>query len=194
VGYYHSSASPTFAAKPFGGTKNMTTQDIIIWTCAYLIELGAVIYFTRASARRTEGALVGGAAAGLLGMGAVALGEARAWWHIPFASTLSFLPLFYIGLSISLTPIYLVTWRLTRRFGWRGLAVFIGIVAVIGPPRDYLIAATFPKWMVFAPGVIPILADAATYVGMVAVGHATMRFIAGPASEDKFARTRIEAA
>ena len=68
------------------------------------------------------------------------------------------------------------------------------IVAVIGPPRDYLIAATFPKWMVFAPGVIPILADAAAYVGMVAVGHAVMRFIAGPASEDQLARTRLDTA
>jgi hypothetical protein len=72
--------------------------------------------------------------------------------------------------------------------------VFIGIVAVIGQPRDYLIAATFPKWMVFAPGVIPILADAATYVGMVAVGHGVMRFIAGPASEDQLARTPMKAA
>jgi hypothetical protein len=71
--------------------------------------------------------------------------------------------------------------------------VFIGIVAVIGPPRDYLIAATFSKWMVFAPGVIPILADSATYVGMVVVGHAMMRFIAGPATEDRLARTRLKA-
>jgi hypothetical protein len=102
--------------------------------------------------------------------------------------------LFYIGLAISLTPIYLVTWRLARRFRWRGLAVFIGTVAVIGPPRDYLIAATFPKWMVFAPGVTPILADAVTYVGMVAVGHAVMRLIAGPAIEDQLARTRLKGA
>jgi len=172
----------------------MTTQEIILWTCAYLIELVAVIYFTRASARRVEGALIGGAAAGLLGLGAIALGEAMGWWHIPFASTASFLPLFYVGLAISLMPIYLVTWRLTRRFGWRGLAVFIGIVAIIGPPRDYLIATTFPKWMVFTPGVSPILADAATYVGMVAIGHAVMRFIAGPASEDQLARTPMELA
>lgn len=172
----------------------MTTRDIIIWTCAYLIELGAVIYFTRATGRRVVAALVGGAAAGLLGMGFVALGESMSWWHIPFASTRSFLPLFYVGLAISLTPIYLVTWRLARRFGWRGPAVFIGIVGIIGPPRDYLIAATFPKWMVFAPGVAPILADAAAYVGMVAVGHAVMRFIAGPASKDQLARTRTEAA
>jgi hypothetical protein len=170
----------------------MTTQEIILWTCAYLIELCAVIYCTRATVRRVVGAFIGGAVAGLLGMGAIALGEAMGWWHIPFASTASFLPLFYVGLAISLTPIYLVTWRLARRFGWRGPAVFIGIVAVIGPPRDYLIAATFPKWMVFAPGVIPILADAATYVGMVAVGHVTMRFVAGPASEDALARTRME--
>jgi len=172
----------------------MTTQEIILWTCAYLIELSAVIYCTRATARRFVGALVGGAAAGLLGMGAIALSEALGWWHIPFDSTLSFRLLFYVGLAISLTPIYLVTWRLARRFGWRGLAVFIGIVTVIGPPRDYLIAATFPKWMVFAPGVSPILADAAAYVGMVAVGHAVMRFIAGPASEDQLARTRVEPA
>jgi hypothetical protein len=53
----------------------MTTQEIILWTCAYLIELGAVIYFTRASARRVEGALVGGAVAGLLGLGAITLGQ-----------------------------------------------------------------------------------------------------------------------
>jgi hypothetical protein len=172
----------------------MTTQEIILWTCAYLVELSAVIYFTRATARRVVGALVGGAAAGLLGMGAIALGEAMGWWHIPFASTASFLPLFYAGLAISLTPIYLVTWRLARRFGWRGPVMFIGIVAVIGPPRDYLIAATFPKWMVFAPGVIPILADAATYVGMVAAGHAMMRFIAGSAREDQLARTRMKPA
>jgi hypothetical protein len=171
----------------------MRTQEIIVWTCAYLVELGAVIYFTRANARRVVGALAGGASAGLLGMGAVALGESLGWWHIPFASTPFFLPLFYVGLAISLTPIYLVTWRLARRFGWRGLAVFIGIVAVIGPPRDYLIAATFPRWMVFAPGVAPILADAVTYVGMVAVGHAAMRFVAGPAQEDHLARARVAA-
>lgn len=29
----------------------MTRQEIILWTCAYLVELAAVIYLTRASAR-----------------------------------------------------------------------------------------------------------------------------------------------
>jgi hypothetical protein len=172
----------------------MTTQQIILWTFAYLIELGAVIYFSRATAWRVMAALVGGAAAGLLGLGAIALCEALGWWRIPFAPTPYFLPLFYLGLSISLTPIYLVTWRLGRRFAWRGLAVFLCAVAVIGPPRDYLIAATFPKWMVFAPGIAPIIADAATYVGVVALGHAVMFLVAGPGREDRLARRDRKAA
>jgi hypothetical protein len=81
----------------------MTTKQIILWSCAYLIELVAVVYFTRATARRVIGALVGGAAAGLFALGAIALCEVLGWWQIPFASTPYFLPLFYLGLSISLS-------------------------------------------------------------------------------------------
>src|SRR5258705_12162027 len=114
----------------------MTTQEIILWSCAYLIELGAVVYFTRATVLRVVGALVGGAAAGFLALSAIALCEALGWWRIPFASTPYFLPLFYLGLSISLTPIYLVTWRVARRFGWRGLAVCPCIVAAVGAARE----------------------------------------------------------
>ncbi len=164
----------------------MTTPQLVLVTCAYLIELVAVGYFTRATSRRILGAVVGGAAVGVFGLGAIILGNALELWRVPiFWTPPYFLPLFYLGLAISVTPIYLVTWRLARRFGWRGLAVFICIVAIIGPPRDYLFAATFPAWMVFAPGVAPILADAAAYVGIVAIGHAVMRLIAGPSCEDK---------
>ena len=154
-------------------------------TSAYLVELVAVVYFTRATSRRILGAFVGGVAVGCFGMAAIALGNALELWRVPITRTPYFVALFYLALAISVTPIYLVTWRLARRFGWRGLAVFIGIVAIIGPPRDYLFASTFPGWMVFAPGVAPILADAVTYVGIVALGHAVMRLVAGPSREDR---------
>jgi hypothetical protein len=166
----------------------MTIQQIILFACGYLIEFGAIIYFTRATARRIIGAVAGGAAAGMFGMGAIVLCETLGWWHIPFSSTSYFLPLFYLGLAISLMPIYLVTWRVARRFGLRGLTVFLAIVTAIGAPRDYYIAASFPEWMVFAPGVAPILADAATYAGIVVVGHAMMSLVAGPARDDRLAR------
>jgi hypothetical protein len=163
----------------------MTTRQIIIVTCAYMVALVVVVYFTRATSRRIAGALAGGAAVGLFGMGAIVLGNTLGLWRVPIFWTPYFLALFYLGLAISVTPIYLVTWRVARRFGWRGLAVFIVAVAIIGPPRDYLYAAKYPEWMVFAPGLAPILADAAAYVGIVAVGHAVMRLIAGPSLEDR---------
>lgn len=166
----------------------MTPLQLIVVTFAYLVELVVVVYFTRATSRRIAGAFAGGATVGLMGIGAIALGNALGLWRVPIFWTPYFLALFYLGFAVSVTPIYLVTWRLARRFGWRGLAVFIGIVAIIGPPRDYLFAVTFPAWMVFAPGIAPILADAAAYVGIVVLGHAVMRLIAGPSGEDQLAR------
>src|SRR5258708_18419660 len=163
----------------------MTTNQIIVVTCAYMVALVAVIYFTRATSRRVVGALTGGAAVGFMGIGAIVLGNALGLWRVPILWTPYFLVLFYLGLSISVTPIYLVTWRVDRRFGWRGLAVCLVVVAIIGPPRDYLYAAKYPAWMVFAPGVAPILADAATYIGIVAIGHAVMRLVAGPSRKDR---------
>jgi hypothetical protein len=163
----------------------MTTWQLIIVTCAYLVLLLAVVYFTRATARRVLGAFAGGAVVGCFGMGAIVLGNAVRVWRVPIFWTPVFLVLFYVGFAVSVVPIYLVTWRLARRFGWRGLAVFTGAVAVIGPPRDYFYAATFPEWMVFAPGLTPILADAAAYIGIVVVGHAVMRLAAGPSGADR---------
>ena len=162
---------------------------MLLITGLYLVALILAIYFTRAVVRRVVGALAGGAIGSLIGLKAIALCEALGWWSVPFPSAKYFVAVFYVGLAITLAPIYLITWRLTRRYGWQGLAVFAAIVAIIGPPRDYLYALTFPKWMVFSPGIAPMLADSATYVGVVLVGHAVMRLVAGPAHADRLART-----
>ena len=166
----------------------MTTLQMLVMIGLYAAALVAVIYFTRAPARRVTGALAGGAAVGLMALGSIKLCETLGWWKIPLASTPYFVFILYVGLAISCAPIYIVTWRVARRFGWRGLALFVVIVAVVGPPRDYLYVATFPKWMVFSPGLAPILADSVTYIGIVLVGHVVMRLVAGPAREDRLAR------
>lgn len=166
----------------------MTTWQLIVVICAYTVELLAVVYFTRATARRIVGAFAGGAAIGCMGIGAIILGNKLGLWRVPIFWTFTFLTLFYLGFVVSASPIYLVTWRLARRFGWRGLAVFTSIVVLIGPPRDYLFAKIFPAWMVFSPGFAPIFADAVAYLGIVLLGHALMRMIAGPAAADRLAR------
>jgi len=95
----------------------LTTWQLVVVTSAYLVELVAVVYFTRATSQRILGAFVGGAAVGCFGMSAIALGNALELWRVPIARTPYFVALFYLGLTISVTPIYLVTWRLARRFG-----------------------------------------------------------------------------
>jgi hypothetical protein len=176
------------------GNERMTTLQITAMTCAYAVALAAAVYFTRASSRRVVGALAGGAAAGCLGLGAMVVGQALAVWWISLPSTPAVWALFYVGLAISLSPLYLITWRVARKFGWRGLAVCLLVVGVIGPPRDYLYAAIYSEWMVFSPGVAPVLSDAAAYLGLVALGHAVMRLVSGPSRGSRMARQRSAAA
>jgi hypothetical protein len=171
----------------------MTTQQIFLFTALYLVVVVVVAVLTRATARRIFGALAGGAAFGVVALGIIALGERVGWWHM----AITWEPYFLILMLIGFTPcafIFLITWRIARRFGWRGLAVVLAVVAVIGPPRDYWYMRRFPEWGSYGPGFAPTLAISATYVLLVLVGHGVMRLIAGPACEDRLARRPWEAA
>ena len=67
-------------------------------------------------------------------------------------------PYFLILMLIDFTLcafIFLITWRIARRFGWRGLAVVLVVLAVIGPPRDYWYMRQFPEWGSYGPGIAP---------------------------------------
>lgn len=126
--------------------------------------------------------------------GVIGLDETFAWWRVPFVPMLGSSALFCVGTATACSPIYLVTWRVARRFDWRGLTACLIAAAAIGPPRDYLIAAKYPEWIAFAPGIAPVLAVSATYVCVVALGHAVMRLVAGAARGDRLARRPREVA
>lgn len=165
----------------------MTTTQFHLFNGIYLVVLIVVAMITRATTRRVAGALAGGVAAGVVALGIIALGEKVGWWHFVFPWEPYFLTVMLIGLPLS-GFIFLITWRIARRFGWRGLAVVVVAVAVIGPPRDYWYMRMFPEWGSYGPGVAPFLAISATYVIVVLVGHGVMRLVAGPAGEDRLAR------
>jgi hypothetical protein len=82
----------------------------------------------------------------------------------------------------------LIGWRVIRRFGGRGLAVFLGILAVVGTLRDYLIAGRLMGLVEFAPGVVLAIIDGFLWAGLTALAIAVMRAVGGPASEDRLAR------
>jgi hypothetical protein len=159
----------------------MTTQQLHLSNCLYLVALVVVAFLTRATWRRIAGALAGGAAFGLLALGAVTLGEELGWWHFAITWEPYFLTLFVINFALPVAPVFLVTWRVARRFGWRGLAVVVIALAAIGPPRDYAYMQRFPEWGTYGPGVSPFLAVAAIYASIVPVGQSVMRLVAGPA-------------
>lgn len=166
----------------------MTILQIIIVTLLYAVALVAVVYFTRPKWRRLAGALFGGGVVGIFGVGAIVLGNEVEVWRVPISWTPLFLSLFYLAFAVSAAPIYLVTWRIERRFGWQGIIVSLAVVAIIGPSRDYFYAGMFPEWMIFGPGIAPVITDALTYIGIVLIGHVVMRLIVGPSDADRLAR------
>jgi hypothetical protein len=165
----------------------MTTTQLHVFNFLYLLVFIVVAVLTRAIPRRIAGALAGGLAAGFVVLGAIALGEKFGWWHMAIAWEPYFLTVMLIGFP-SMGFIFLITWRIARRFGGRGLAVAVIAASVIGPPRDYWYMSRFPEWGSYGPGVAPVLAISATYVVMVLVGHGVMRLVAGPAAKDRLAR------
>ncbi|HEX3069921.1 MAG TPA: hypothetical protein VHX14_15235 [Thermoanaerobaculia bacterium] len=166
----------------------MKTHPLTLITIAYFVELAIVVYLTRATPRRVLGALVGGVAVAFASLGMVAFCVSVGWWRMPIASTPFLAAMLGIGIVISCSPLYLVTWRIGRRFGLRGLVITTTIVTIIGMPRDYFIAAKFPEWMVFLPGAAPIVADGVAYAVIMIVGHAVMYLVAGPSRADPLAR------
>jgi hypothetical protein len=87
--------------------------------------------------------------------------------RVPKAGSSHFQLLLWVGIAVSCTPVYLITWRVACRFGGRGLAVLAVAAAVIGPPRDYRVAAMFPDWIAFSPDLAPVLAVATIYTLLV---------------------------
>jgi len=165
----------------------MTTQQLHLFNALYLVVFVIVTVLTRATARRFAGALAGAALGGVVALGIIALGEEAGWWHMAITWEPYFLTLLWIDFALC-AFIYLITWRIARRFGWRGLAVVVIVAAIIGPPRDYWYMARFPEWGAYGPGPAPVLAVSATYVLLVVLGHGVMRLVAGPARADRLAR------
>ena len=165
----------------------VTIGQLHMFNALYLILLVVVVIITRASMRRIVGALVGTFAAAAAGIAVIAVSERAGWWHFNIHWEPYYL--FQLGISVALGSfVFLLTWRLARRFGGRGLAIALLIAAMLGPFRDSAYMAMFPEWGYYAPGIAPMLAISVAYVVIGVVGHGLMRVISGPATADPLAR------
>src|SRR5215831_17959232 len=151
-----------------------------------------VIYFAKASLRRVGAALLGGIAGGLLNVVADLLAFALGWWHYASTHPAYAPPWFYVTAGLGYGPVLsLIGWRIERRFGRRGVLIFLACIAIYGPLRDYLgtaaASASGFHLLVMTPAPLAVLADALCWVGCVGLAMLVMRLVAGPARTDRLA-------
>ena len=176
-------------------TQHTTTQQILLLaTCVYLVLLVLTTFFTRATRRRFLAAVVGGLAVAVVGVGVEFLFQTLGFWYYPSADQLFGPPLIYPPVVALFAVLALLGWRVTRRFGWRGQAVFLTAVTVVGTFRDYFVAGQALGFIVLAPGVLTVLVDVVCWAGTTALAQAVMRLVAGPADSDPLARRPWRAA
>ncbi len=171
----------------------MTIRQLYLFSVLALLVTAIVAALTRASFRRIAGAVAGAAAAGPVGLAIVAFCESEGWWRFVMPWEPYFLTLSWISVALC-AYVFLITWRVARRFGGRGLAVAALVAAIIGPFRDSAYMAMFPEWGSYAPGLAPMLAISVAYVLLGITGHGVMRLVAGPAEADRLARRPWERA
>jgi hypothetical protein len=161
------------------------TQIMILAGCVYLSMLAAAVYFTKASPRRVVGALAGGGAVAVVGAGVEAFAHARGWWRYTSGDTPIGPVAMYPVIVLVFAFLALIGWIVTRRFGWRGMAVFLGVLAVVGALRDYFIAGKLLGLIVFAPGAFLAIIDGFLWAGLTALAISVMRLASGPAQVDR---------
>ena len=168
----------------------MTEQQMLLIAIGiYLVLLAATTYFTRATLRRFLGALAGGLAVAVVGVGVEIFFQSLGFWYYPSAADQRYGPkLMYLLVVIMWATLALLGWRVMRRFGWTGQLLFLTTVTVVGTTRDYLVAGQVLGYIVITPGLLTVLIDAACWAGTTALAQAVMWLVAGDARDDKLAR------
>jgi hypothetical protein len=157
---------------------------------AATIMFGVAAYFTRATPRRIVGALLAAIPLVPLIMLYDAFARRLGWWHYPAVTTGNAPLAWYVAAALSYgAALGLVGWRVIRRFGRRGLAVYLVLFALFGLTRDYLHSIT-SGLIVFGEGPVPLIADYLAYASAAALVQLLMYWIVGLPQSDRLARAR----
>ena len=170
----------------------ITLDQITIYgTLGTFVVLIIIIYFTHATRRRIAGALAGGLAAGLLIILTDYLAFSLGLWHYS-GYTSGIGPIgYYIPTALFYgAGMALIGWRINRRFGIKGLTVFIILFGLYGSTRDYIYATSSSNVIIFGTGIIPLIVDYIAWVGILIIAQIVMWFVSGPAKADSLARKK----
>jgi serine/threonine protein kinase len=174
--------------------RTITAPVIALFLCCSLAVLVCFGLLTRAQSLRVAGALAGGVPVATVMLAKFTLGYSLiGWWRSRFAgepdpmSLLS--PWFFLSIVLAGAAYLLLSWRVSQRFGWTGLTVFI--VALAGMFGVYDRFLWDPALNIATAGIYPLLTDAALWAVGLVLGYAVMRLVAGARTE---ARSQVRQA
>jgi len=157
---------------------------------AATIMFGVVAFFTRATLRRIVGALLAAIPVIPLVMLYDAIARRLGWWHYPAVTTGNAPLAWYVAAALWYgAGLGLVGWRVIRRYGRRGLVVYLVLFSLFGLARDYLYS-TISGLIAFGKGPVPLVADFFAYASAAALVQLLMYWIVGPPQSDRLARAR----
>lgn len=165
-----------------------TRQLMLLAFVVYAAGLSAVTLLTRPQCRRFLGALSGGLAVAVVGVGIEIVCQSLGYWHYPSTQQRTGPLAMYPVLVLMFAGYSLIGWRLMRRFGGRGWAAFLAAVTAVGVHRDYFVAGQKFGVIALAPGFTTALIDAMCWAGLTALAYGVMRLAAGPATSDFLTR------
>jgi hypothetical protein len=169
---------------------NPLDPNLLIASVAITAILFAIIaFFSRAGLRRILGVLLAAIPVIPMVMFYDKIASHFGWWHYPSVVAASAPFAWYVAAALGYGAAFgLIGWRVTRRWKMRGLLAFLLLFALFGAARDYGYSVT-TQFIVFSPGLVPLLADLFAYGSAAAVVQLLMRWIVGPAQSDTLTRT-----
>lgn len=162
------------------------TADLLLALCvASPATFVAMLWLTRAGAKRATAALAGCATAAVFSVGWDALAARMGWWSYPSSGDL------LTTLTVSITVAFLfggvaglAGWRMMRAMGWTGaVTFFVGFVG-LGLIRDQVLEMNTNMFAV-GPGPMPHVMGGVGYLTIALAVQVTMLVLAGPPTRDE---------
>jgi hypothetical protein len=160
-------------------------QAILIGLVVAPVIFALCAYFTHASLRRTLGGLMGAIAYCLAQYAWDRFAALAGWWSYPGYEPSTVWPMppaIYIFSGLVFGGFGLVGWRITCRFGWKGLVIFLAAWGLWGFTLDHSGSSLFSssRLMVIGAGAAAGIADFLVYVSCMAAVLLAIRVIGGP--------------
>ena len=148
---------------------------------AYTIILITLTIWWRPGWRRFGALMVGTFAAALVGPLIEGVAHRAGFWRYTLDTDTLIGPLLFYPLGmLGFFVMGLIAWRIGRRWGMRGQVVFVALITVTGPVRDYFEADRWFNVIRFGSGILPIVWDLFAWFALLSIVIVVSEKIASP--------------